>query len=239
MLTVAKHRNFEELPHDGGVIVVSVQLSGGEGAMQQAAECLSSVELERASRYRFDKDRRSFIASRALLRNCLAYYLATEPRAVAFEYSSEGKPQLHSAQHSADLQFNLSHTEGLAAIAVTRKLRVGIDVEQTARVVDEIEIAHKYFSAAESEHLRLLPEADRRLEFLSQWTRREAYAKATGRGLSSVLEGSHKDEPIDPNFTFLPLAFERDYVGMVAVEGGAHLAQHLHFTSFDDFLIAM
>lgn len=238
MLTVAKHSNVEELQNNDGVIVVSVQLTGSEQALQKMSACLAPEELARASRYRFDKDRRSFIASRAALRVCLAHFTATAPQDVKFEYSAEGKP-LHSAQTAINIQFNLSHTEGLAAIAIARSRRVGIDVEQAARVIDEVEIAEKYFSAAESAHLRKLSEADRRRAFLSCWTRKEAYAKATGRGLSSVLERPHKDEPIDQDFTFLPLLFEGDYVGVVAVEGIAKLAQHLHFTSIDDFLTAM
>lgn len=239
MVTVSKYRNYWKSPNEESVIVVSVELRGSEAAAQRTAAFLSAEELARASRHRFDKDRRAFIASRAVLRICLAHFLATDPRDVAFEYSSEGKPQLQSAQNVVGLQFNLTHAEGLAAIAITLNRRIGVDVEQTGRVVDEIEIAQKYFSTAESELLRALPVADRPRAFISCWTRKEAYAKATGRGLSDVLEGSHKDQPIDPRFSFLPLSFEKEYVGVVAVEGGAKLAQHLHFTSLDEFFASM
>jgi 4'-phosphopantetheinyl transferase len=239
LVIVSQLRNCKALPKDDGVIVVSVTLQGSEAVAQRITAYLSTEELARASRYRFDKDRRAFIASRAVLRICLAHFLTIDPRDVVFEYSSEGKPQLQSAQNAVELQFNVSHAEELVAIAIARKQRIGIDVEQTERVVDEIEIAEKYFSTAESESLRALPEAERRRAFLAYWTRKEAYAKATGRGLSDVLERSHKDNPMDPTFTFLSLSFEAGYVGVVAVEGEAKLAQHLHFTSLDDFFASM
>lgn len=235
MLTVAKDRNFPDLSNDNDVIVVSLQLGGSETAMGKMVECLSPEELDRASRYRFDKDRRAFTAGRALLRICLAHYLALTPRNITFEYSSEGKPQLSPA-HDMAIHFNLSHTEGLAAVAISRSRRLGIDIEQSTRVVDELEIAKKYFSAAETERLRALPENERRLAFLGYWTRKEAYAKATGRGLSDVLERNRGYQPEDSGFTFLPLSFEEDYVGVIAVEGDARVAQHIHFASLDGFL---
>lgn len=235
MLTVANNRNFPKLSSNDDVIVVSLLLSGSKTAMKKMEECLSPEEMARASRYRFDKDRRAFIAGRALLRICLAHYLGGNPRSVTFEYSSEGKPQLSSA-HVVQVHFNLSHTEGLAAVAISRGGRLGIDVEQTARGVDELEIAEKYFSTAETERLRALSEGERRLAFLDYWVRKEAYAKATGRGLSDVLERPHKHQNDDPCFTFLPLSFEGDYVGVVAAEGDAHLAEHIHFASLDDLV---
>lgn len=236
MLTVAKRCNFAELPDNGGVVVISVCLQYSDDAMNEMGTCISQEEHARAARYRFDKDRRAFIASHAVLRICLAHYVGNDPRAIVFAYSSEGKPQLDPSQHASEIQFNLSHAEGLVAVAITRKRRVGIDVEEVARVVDEIQIAEKYFSSTESASLHALPEADRRKAFLKYWTHKEAYAKATGRGLSDVLERAHKEQFNDPNFTFLPLALGDGYVGVVAVEGEAELAQHLQFTSLDDFL---
>ncbi len=229
------HRcSLPALLNDNEVVVVSVALKDVEGATETLATFLSTEELARASRFRFRKDRDEFIASRASLRACLAHYLEVEPRDVSFAYSEEGKPKLDPVGHAMPIEFNLSHTRGLVAIALSRNCRVGIDVEKSRPVLDELEIAEKFFSPAETEELRSLSDADRRFAFLCCWTRKEAYAKATGLGLSETLTPNFDEHRgFAARFTYHPLSFDPDYVGVVAVEGDAPLAQHARFHSVD------
>ena len=162
------------------VIVVSVACHDLAHTADSLVHVLSSEELARASRYRYQKDRDAYIASRGLLRTCLAHYLQVQPQHVMFTYSGEGKPAIDPARHGIAIEFNLSHTDGLIAIAFSRSRRVGIDIERTRPVLDELEIAEKFFTRTEADWLRSLPESERHFAFLCCWTRKEAYAKATG-----------------------------------------------------------
>jgi 4'-phosphopantetheinyl transferase len=148
---------------------------------------LSADELTRASRFHFPRDRQFFIASRALLRKILAGYLETEPSAVSFAYSEKQKPSLGEAHAESDLTFNLSHSGGVALLAFTRRREIGVDIEQVRRDFDLEAIAHRFFSEHERLQLADLPIADRPEAFFRCWTRKEAYIKATGEGLSLPL----------------------------------------------------
>ena len=223
---------------DNEVVVVSVALPGNHFAMDSLAALLSEEEMSRVARFRHLKDRNVFIVSRGLLRASLGYYLNIDPRNVCFSYTAQGKPQLDPVHHADTIEFNVSHTEGLIAIAFSRSHRVGIDVEKPREILDELEIAERFFTREEASHLRSLAPADRRAAFLGSWTRREAYAKVTGRGLAEILEQALPEETAKEmaGFSFHPLSLEADYVGVVAVEGDAPLAQHVRFTSLDGLL---
>ncbi len=148
---------------------------------------LSSDETVRAARFHFPQDRQRFVASRAVLRTILAGYLAIDPADVNFSYSSKEKPLLGPAHGGSDVMFNVSHSGGIALFAFTRHFDIGIDVEQVRRDFDLDAIARRFFSAHEQSQLAALP-ADERVEgFFRCWTRKEAYIKATGDGLSLPL----------------------------------------------------
>jgi 4'-phosphopantetheinyl transferase len=150
-------------------------------------EILSTDESARASRFHFVRDRQRFVASRALLRTILAAYLATDPKDVSFSYSMKEKPSLGTAHAVSDITFNLSHSGGIALLAFTRGREIGVDVEQVRSDSDLEAIARRFFSRHEQKQLGdLVPEA--RIEaFFRCWTRKEAYIKATGDGLSLPL----------------------------------------------------
>lgn len=148
---------------------------------------LSGDELTRASRFHFPRDRQLFIASRALLRMILGGYLATDPTRVSFSYSQKQKPSLGAAHAGSDVTFNLSHSGGIALLAFTHRREIGIDVEQVRREPDLEAIARRFFSAHEQAQLADLPPANRPEGFFRCWTRKEAYMKATGDGLSLPL----------------------------------------------------
>jgi 4'-phosphopantetheinyl transferase len=148
------------------------------------AALLASDERERASRFRFDRDRLRFIAGRAQLRMLLGRYLQTNPQTIAFRYGRYGKPELTASE----LQFNLSHSGPQMLVAVTRIGEVGVDIELDTTDMSGEQIAERFFSPAEVATLRGLPAACQPRAFLACWTRKEAFIKARGDGLQLALD---------------------------------------------------
>jgi 4'-phosphopantetheinyl transferase len=171
----------------------------GPSKADSTASVLSSDELERASRFHFDKDRTRFIRCRFALRSLLADYLAVPAPQIHFEYSASGKPQLATGQNPRCLQFNLSHSANLALIAVGTELQLGIDIEKIREEVDTAALAQRFFSPREGAGLQALPDNLRVPGFFACWTRKEAFLKATGTGLSFPLADfsvtTHPDLP--------------------------------------------
>jgi 4'-phosphopantetheinyl transferase len=158
-------------------------LDAGENALERYERFLSSDERERAERFIFQKHRRRFIVARAVLRLLLGRYLNQEPDRIRFVYGPEGKPALADTSEGC-VQFNLSHSEALALYAFTRGREVGIDLEwMNPRVAFE-ELAERFFTSGEASTLRTLPDHAREPAFFACWTRKEAYMKAIGKGLS-------------------------------------------------------
>jgi 4'-phosphopantetheinyl transferase len=149
------------------------------------AALLSADEQTRWQRFARAADRQRFLLSRALLRTVLGDYLSLEPRELRFVSDEWGKPHL-SAEPS--LHFNLSHTQGMVALAVSRRAPVGVDVENMERVVDAEALTARYFAPEELFALQTLPPNARRAHFLRLWTLKEAYVKALGLGLRIPLD---------------------------------------------------
>jgi 4'-phosphopantetheinyl transferase len=147
---------------------------------------LSPDELERAARFRFEKHRAQFVRTRATLRSLLGSYLGQSPGKISFSYSDHGKPEL-APNGVHELKFNLSHTEGMAIFGFTRGCRIGVDIENLRADFEAEEIAERFFSRAECAALREIPAAQRYEMFFRIWTRKEAYIKARGEGLSHPL----------------------------------------------------
>jgi len=119
-----------------------------------------------------------------VLRQILGAYLSLAPAHLRFDLSARGKPELAPGSNPLHLRFNLSHTHGLALVAVTRRREVGVDVEWSRPVAEATQIAERFFSPQESARLRALPAEQRPAAFFNCWTRREAYLKATGEGIA-------------------------------------------------------
>lgn len=196
-------------------------------------ETLQPDERERAARFRFEDDRNRFIAARGILRDILARALGSTPGAVRFVYGPWGKPAL-AEPAPGDLQFNLSHSGGLALYALTCGRAVGIDVERIRPEVMREGIARRFFSPREVAALERLPEAERCAGFFRCWTRKEAYVKATGRGLllpldsfdvslapgePAALLGTRPDPAEACRWSLMHLEPGNGWVGALAVEG--------------------
>lgn len=163
----------------------AVRLEASDDAMARAASWLSRDEAERAGRFRFDKHHRAFVLGRGVLRALAAGYLRIQPTDVRFIYGPKGKPAL--ADSPGHLSFNVSNSGDLAVYAFTLDCEVGVDIEHRRRVVDIGMIAQRFFAAREVAELMRLPEEERQQGFFNCWTRKEAYIKAVGDGLSVPL----------------------------------------------------
>jgi 4'-phosphopantetheinyl transferase len=178
--------------------VWKVRLDEPERA-QQDTGVLSPDENARASRFHFEKDRVHFIRCRSALRCLLANYLAVNAAEICFDYATGGKPRLASDQNPCALEFNVSHSGSIALIATGSERRIGVDVERIRLDVDTNALAERFFSARERAGIRALPDHSRVAGFFACWTRKEAFLKATGEGLSFPLAdfsvSTHPDVP--------------------------------------------
>lgn len=144
---------------------------------------LSAAERTRLNGFYFSKDKQIFYQSHNALRLILSYYLSKKPSEIKYELTSYGKPYLSNNR----LQFNLSHTDTMAVIAVTEGADIGIDIENLNREVEFEDLAKRFF--CETEYLKLVqaPPDEKKNAFFNCWTRKEAFIKAVGEGLSYPL----------------------------------------------------
>jgi 4'-phosphopantetheinyl transferase len=164
-----------------------VDLNPGDQQIRSYAETLADDEHERAERFYFERDRRRFTVARGALRAILGGYLRMEPAAIEFEYGSRGKPSI-AARLGRSLAFNVSHSGELALIACSPYGDLGVDIEEMRLLVDADEMAAQFFSEREVATLRSLPAVSHNEAFFRCWTRKEAYVKAVGDGLSRPLD---------------------------------------------------
>jgi 4'-phosphopantetheinyl transferase len=145
---------------------------------------MSADERQRALRFVFVRNQLRHVAGRGVLRRILAHYAETNARELTFETGAHGKPSL--APGHGTLHFNLSHSGGLAALAVSRDTEMGIDVERIRPFTEDV--AERFFAPGEVAALRALPEGEQLDAFYRIWTRKEAFLKATGDGLLRPLD---------------------------------------------------
>jgi 4'-phosphopantetheinyl transferase len=167
------------------VQVWAILTDTSSGIVERFRQVLAPEETDRAGRFHFDRDRRSFVLARGALRMLLGYYLGVAPASVSFKYGSKGKPAL--AQPSS-LEFNASHSGELAVFAFADGCEIGVDVEHIRPIPDGIAIANRFFSPEEVSDLLALPVEEQERAFYLCWSRKEAYIKATGDGLSAPLD---------------------------------------------------
>jgi 4'-phosphopantetheinyl transferase len=217
-------------PHQVDVWRVSLDLQTDPVKLTEST--LSVDESERADRFHFAADRHRFIVSHVALRNILSRYLNCGPEDLTFSVNQYGKPSLNDHK----LEFNLSNSGDFALIAVTLERKVGVDVERIRSDMEFESIASRYFSQGEvSEFLTLHPE-QRVAGFFTCWTRKEAYIKAQGLGLSlplesfdvslipnesAILRATRPDPQEAASWTLLSLDVASGYASVVAVEGAA------------------
>jgi len=170
-----------------GVQIWLVHLDLPESLISDLRGLLSPEESQRAARFLVEPPRRSFVVSRAALRLVLGRRLATNPFQLRFTYSVSGKPSLSSEQGRPPLCFNLSHSGGLALIAVAHDQEVGVDIELAKERSDLYESAGDFLAPGEHALLRQAAASERGALFYRIWTRKEAVLKGHGQGIAGGL----------------------------------------------------
>ncbi|MDQ6708758.1 MAG: 4'-phosphopantetheinyl transferase superfamily protein [Acidobacteriota bacterium] len=171
---------------------------------------LSPDERERAARFRFEHLQRAFTVTRGALRVLLGHYLDTSPGSLHFEYGPNGKPQL---AWPVRVKFNVSHSGELAVFAFALDCELGVDIEHIRPMPDMRGIAAQYFCEEEAAELMTLPADLRERAFFLCWTRKEAYIKALGDGLSAPLNGFRVTLRPDEPARFVHLERDLDAAG--------------------------
>lgn len=159
-----------------------------QALMPRYEALLSADERERAARFHQQADRDRFIVGRVLTRTMLSSAGDLPPEAWPIVIDARGRPLLGSRPSGApDLRFNLSHTEGLVACAITLGREIGVDVECVDRQLTHESIPERFFSPQEVDDLRALPASSQDVVFFDYWTLKESYIKARGLGLALPL----------------------------------------------------
>ncbi len=167
-----------------------VDLLGSEAEIEQVEQVLAPNEIDCARRFHFERDARRFVLAHGALRSILARYLGLRPADVVFHANAYGKPFLSPNPRASlpDLTFNLSHSGEFALVALARGRRVGVDIEQVRAEFAGGSIAERFFSPLEVRTLAALPGEQQTAAFFRCWTRKEAFVKARGEGLSLPLD---------------------------------------------------
>ena len=173
---------------EGDVHLWTIPLDSPANPFGLLLSYLAPDELKRMRRFVFRRDREQFIVARGYVRSILARYAGCDPSEIEFGYSTHGKPFLSGPFTGDDLTFNVSHTRGIGLCAVSRGRALGVDVEEIRAGVDILGIARTTFSPAERASIEALPPEHQPMGFFNCWTRKEAYIKARGDGLSYPLD---------------------------------------------------
>ena len=184
---------------DDEVHVWRISLNQPQSVIADLRTYLEAAELERAARYFFDKDRYQYIIGRGVLRLLLGRYLGQPAAGIRFQYTGYNKPFLDPSFAPFNLHFNLSHSGKVALLAFARHHEVGVDVELIRTDMEHSDISENFFSPYEVSVLRSVSSTEQPLVFFNCWTRKEAYIKAQGQGLSLALDSfdvtMRPDEP--------------------------------------------
>lgn len=227
----------------GEVHVWRVELDQPDHVLEKFRDTLEEHELHRASRFHFEKHRRHFVAGRGALRQLLAQYLNTNPEAFRLSYGAYGKPALDGEHKNSRLRFNMSHSHEVALFAFAEDRELGVDVEHIRADFASEEIARRFFSRREVEAFNALPEHDQVAAFFRCWSRKEAFIKAIGLGLSQPLD--QFDVTLVPHqpaallfvsgddasrWSMYDVEVGGNYAGALAVEGQVSSIRYWRFT---------
>jgi|SRR5579863_108912 len=166
-------------------------LDFADTVLDQFEATLAPPEKARADRFAFPRDRNAFVATRGILRELLGRYVSRAPADLEFDYGPQGKPALRVGPSQKSVEFNVSHSHGMALLVFALGRQVGVDVELVRPDFAGDKIAERFFSPQEVEELRGLPSNLQDEGFFLCWTRKEAYIKARGEGLQIPLKSFH------------------------------------------------
>jgi len=190
-------RHLDAIRHPGRfhldsreVCLWTVRLDASPANFERCLTWLSPDETARAARFHFPQHRRAFVLGRAALRALLGGYLGIGATEIQFVYGPQGKPALAPGlgNQACQLEFNAANSGHLAAYAFTIDCQIGVDIERHRELPDFENIAHRFFSPEEVAELLELPATEKASGFFHCWSRKEAYIKALGGGLSIPLD---------------------------------------------------
>jgi len=201
---------------------------------------LNAKEKTKAERFHFKKDRDKYIVSQVCLRLLLGAYLNLPANEVEFYEGAHGKPYLKQPN---DFQFNLSNSHGCVIYAFTLSHEIGVDMEYSLKVIESHKLAARFFTESESDQLAKLKGDALQQAFFNVWTRKEAFIKAIGEGLSFPLKDFEvsvkdparivaiKDDELEAKAWFMQ-GFEpkKDYVAAVAVKNNIDSVSYYDFS---------
>jgi len=206
------------------------ELPLSDRSFSRVASTLSADERARADRFLFERHRQNYVGAHGILRDVLSRYLDRPPADFIFTHGPYGKPALENAE----LRFNLSHCEDRVLIAVIRAGEVGVDVERLRPIQGMEGMVTQFFAPGEIREIFALPPPLRQIGFFTAWTRKEAYVKAHGDGLTRPFDsfevsaapgsppGLRNDEPLRndaPKCSFRDIDLGPDHLGVAAVLG--------------------
>ncbi|MBI3926716.1 MAG: 4'-phosphopantetheinyl transferase superfamily protein [Armatimonadetes bacterium] len=226
----------------GEVHVYTIPLRPVPDDLEPFLRVLDQEERRRAGRFLFDKDRHQLILSHHALRTILACYVGRLPEELQFDRAEHGKPSL---RQDSGLRHNLSHSHRLAVLGICREAELGVDVEHVERPVEHLQLARRFFASAEAEGLGKVAPERRNEVFFTIWTRKEAYIKAIGEGLTHPLDRFCVWRPQGPEprltspdgraqgYTLVDLEVPEGYRASLAVEGKGWSIRQYGFTAKD------
>jgi 4'-phosphopantetheinyl transferase len=220
--------------HNSDIHIWLAPLDSPPATVVQLQGLLSPDERNKARRFYCERDGHRFVAGRAMLRSILGRYLGRPPRDVRFDYEPHGKPQLQQCYRDRKLHFNVSHSNGMALVGICLDTRIGIDIEFKDRKRASLAIAQNFFAPEEVSALSAL-NADAQCEaFFRVWTRKEAYVKGRGEGVSlgfdtfavtvdadqcpTLVRSSHGDDE-RRRWRFWTIDAGADYAATLAADG--------------------
>ncbi|HSE91114.1 MAG TPA: 4'-phosphopantetheinyl transferase superfamily protein [Candidatus Binatia bacterium] len=204
-----------------------VQTNDESISLRDSEDLLSSVEQDQASKFKFEVDRRRYVAAHAALRSIVSIYVNSPARELQFASGPYGKPKLAPIHIKKKFEFNLSHSHELALIAVTRGREIGVDVEWIKKDFAFDEVAQRFFTTREVAALHALPLRLQREAFYKCWTSKEAFLKAKGTGLSGQLDEVEivfiddvvRVKGTIPNFSLIEITIDGGYTAALVVGG--------------------
>jgi 4'-phosphopantetheinyl transferase len=164
---------------------------------------LDADEQARAARFHAAQHRDRFAVAHGRLRELLAAQLQVAPQELQFAKGTHGKPQLAAFTESRQLHFNLSHSSKWGLVAMAWDRAVGADIEIWRPMHNAARLVRRFFSGVEGQAYEALQQTDRQAAFFRGWTRKEAYIKAVGRGLSLPLSSFDVSLGPDPSARLL------------------------------------
>ena len=214
---------------DSAIVVWMAQVSQAHDSLPFLEPFLYLNDKQRAARFRFPEDRARFVLGRGLLRQCLGRYLGQIAATIKLAYTALGRPIFPQDQ---TIQFSMTHTHDLVAIAVTARAQVGIDLEYMQSPADLSELAGRILSAEDFRIFQTLSSVEKIPAFYRAWTRKEAYLKARGEGISEGLQQvsvafgpeesafviDTRDESAAQKWRLHPLPAPVNYLGSIACD---------------------